>query len=204
MERPAPRGSPEPGSRPSPRRGVTAAAGEGPQGRRYWRRLRRQKDAILNVRAAETRWLTPLERGLRAAARGLAHPVFLAAEVVFHLGWVALNTVGIFAALRWDPYPFPLLAGVASVQALFIGLLILMYEERSARVEEVREETELQVALHTEREATKLLRMVAEIQTALGIPTREQDEELAEMAQPLDPDRLRETTRDQLRRADEP
>src|SRR5690606_23965165 len=99
--------------------------------------------------------------------------------------------------------PFSLLTGLASAQALFIGLLILMYEERSAEVEEVRAETELQVSLHAERETTKLLRMMAEVHRALGIRSEEHDAELAEMEQPLDPERLRETTEDELEREEE-
>lgn len=175
-----------------------------PRGTRrgYWRRLRRQKEEILNVRADAAERQTPLERGLAGTARVLANPFFFAAELLFHLAWVLLNTVAP-EPLRWDSYPFPLLAGIASVQALFIGLLILMYEERNEQVGEIREETDLQVSLHTERETTKLLRMMREVHEALGIQGREQDGELQEMSQPLDPQRLREVMETRLRELDQ-
>ena len=171
----------------------------GTEGRRgYWRRLSRQKEQILNVRAEAARKRSRLERALVATARSIAHPLFFAAEIAFHLVWVVLNAFLLPPALRWDSYPFPLLTGLASLQALLIGLLILMYEERSAAVQEVREETELQVNLHAERETTKLLRMMAEVHDALGIRSAEHDAELEEMAQPLDPQRLRDSTESQL------
>jgi uncharacterized membrane protein len=180
-----------------------SGAEPGPNGREYWRRLRRQKEQILNVRAEAARRRTPLERMLASTARSLAHPLFFAGEVVFHLAWVALNALLLPGPLRWDPFPFPLMTGLASLQALLIGLLILMYEERSARVQEVREETELQVNLHAERETTKLLRMMAEVHRALGIPSREHDAELSQMERPLDPARLRSTTEEELREVEE-
>lgn len=173
-----------------------------PDGRRYWRELHRQKDEILNIRADAARHRTPLERVLAATAKRLADPTFFAAEVVFHLLWVALNAYLLPESLRWDPYPFSLLTGFASIQALFIGLLILMYEERSAAVDEIRQETELQVNLHTERETTKLLRMMAEVHHALGLRSQERDPELEQMEQPLDPARLRDHTEEQIDEAE--
>lgn len=168
----------------------------------YWRRLRRQKQEILSVRADAVRRRTPLERLLAAVARRLAHPAFFAAEAALHLVWVALNAGWVAGVRPWDPYPFPLLAGIDSMQALGIALLILMHQERDARVAELREETELQVALHDERETTKLLRMMRELHDALGVRGAERNEELDEMSEPLDPQRLRESLETRLRDAD--
>lgn len=55
------------------------------------------------------------------------------------------------------------LATIASVEAPFIALFVLMHQKRETNVEELRGEVELQVALHTEREVTMLLRLVAEL-----------------------------------------
>lgn len=85
----------------------------------------------------------------------------------------------------------------------WIALLILMQETHESRIAELREETDLQVALHAEREATKLLRLMLDVHRALGIKSPELDDEFDEMARPLDPDRLRESLEERLRRADE-
>lgn len=169
----------------------------------YWSGIRSQKNEILNVRADAARRRGLLEQLIARAGHFLARPGFFAAELIFHTGWILANTGVIPGVVPWDPFPFSFLTGLASAQALIIGLLILMYEERSARIAEIRDETALQVALHAERETTKLIRLVLEVQAALGVRTTEPDEEIAEMAEPLDPGRLRHTTEEVLREADD-
>lgn len=165
-------------------------------------RSRGEKREILNVREDATRRWDTLSHLIARTARLLSHPLFLAGELIFHVGWVACN-VGLVAGVSpWDPYPFSLLTGVASVQALFIGLLILVYEERSARVDELREETNLQVSLHAERETTKLIQMVHEVHGALGLTTADRDPAVAEMEQTLDPHSLRDRMEERMDRHD--
>lgn len=170
--------------------------------RRYWAKVEGQKQDILNVRADATRRSGMLHRGLARMARALGHPAFFAAELAFHVGWIALNLGAAPDVEPWDPYPFGMLGGLASVQALFIGLLILMYEVRDARVGELREETDLQVSLHAERETTKLIQLMLDVHRALGIRSAEGDADLPEMARPLDPASLRDDTERRLRDAD--
>lgn len=124
------------------------------------------------------------------AGDALAHPLFFLGAVVFHFGWVWLNVRAISPIEPFDPNPFPLLAMIASAEAPFIALLILMRQQRDARIAQLRDEVILQTALHAERETSKLLRMMEELQNGLGVASREHDDELEEMKQPIDPDRL--------------
>lgn len=165
---------------------------------RYWKRVDRQKDEILVVREDALRRRTLLQRWLERVAQTLAHPAFFLGEAAFHVLWVLANSGWVPDITPWDPYPFGFLFGLASVQAFFVGLLILMHTRFESRIGELREEIDLQVALHAERETTKLLRMVAEVQRALGITSCEFDAELREMAQPLRPDRLMRETEEHL------
>jgi uncharacterized membrane protein len=68
-----------------------------------------------------------------------------------------------------------MLGGLASMQALFIGLLILMYAQHESHIAEGREEVDLQVALHSERETSKVLRMLTELHNSLVIRSNEHD-----------------------------
>ena len=90
----------------------------------------------------------------------------------------------------WDPYPFTFLATIASVEAPFISLLVLMRQHRDERIAELREEIDLQVSLHIEREVTAALRMLGEVQHALRVQTRMDGETLQQMEQPLDAEHL--------------
>lgn len=164
----------------------------------YWRRLRRQKDEIMNVRVEMVKQRGLLQRAVVRATRLIAHPVFFVAHVVVVIAWIVLNLFPPAGMRPWDPYPFGLLTMGGSLEALFIALLILMHQENESSIAELREETQLQVALHGERETTKLLRLLEDVHRHLGIESRDLDDELEEMKQPLDPYQLRRSLADRL------
>lgn len=164
----------------------------------YWSRIASQKRQIFNVRAESLRERTRGERMLARVASALADPRFFAAELLFHALWIGLNLNLTGWIPAWDPFPFSALTGLASVQALLIALLLLMHSQNELRIDEVREETDLQVALHAERETTRLLQMVIELHEKLGIESKVPGDELDEMQQPLDPNQLRDVTAQQI------
>ncbi len=154
------------------------------------------------MREEMTRRRSWLAAGIDRAGNLLAHPVFFTVLLAAHLGWVAANLGWIPGVPAWDPYPFMLLATIASAEAPFIALLILMRQHRDQRIDELREEVTLQVDLHVEREATKALRMLAAIHEKLGIET-EAGEDLDRMTEELDPRLLLEDLEERLEEAEE-
>ena len=151
---------------------------------------RRGSEEILNVRRR-------IEEG-RGRGHGwvvrvgnfLARPGFFFVTLALHAAWLLANVPAWVPWTPWDPPPFALLAMIASVEAPFVALLILMRQEHDRRIAELREETSLQVAFHTEREATVQLRLLVAIAERLGI---ERLDRLAdtEAGKPLDLDSLR-------------
>lgn len=155
----------------------------------YWRDIRERKEEIVSVREEVTRRRTPLAAVIDRTGELLAHPVFFAVVVAFHLAWLLLNSGWIPGVRPWDPYPFTFLATIASVEAPFITLLVLMRQRRDRHVEELREEVLLQVELHMERQTSRELEMLAAIQDRLGID-RPSDDDLERMTDPVDPEDL--------------
>jgi uncharacterized membrane protein len=130
----------------------------------------------------------------------LARPRFFLWVLAAHAIWVVLNLP--FVPWKpWDPYPFTFLATLASVEAPFITLLVLMHQQRESHIAELREETHLQVSLHLERELTMALRLLRETQRAAGTETHEDPEILRKMQVDLDEERLLENVRRELREA---
>ena len=164
----------------------------------YWNQVASQKRQIFNVRAEALRERSWGDRALARVARAIADRRFFFGELSFHLAWIVLNSIALPGVSPWDPYPFSLLTGLASLQALLIALLLLMHSQSELRIDQVREETDLQVALHAERETTRLLQMVTEIHDRLGIRSEVPEDELREMRQPLDPNQLRTVTAQQI------
>jgi uncharacterized membrane protein len=170
----------------------------------HWQKISKSTQEILNVRSEVTKhrqWPQALVDWVGSA---LASPKFFIAMAAFHLLWVVLN-LPIYPAWYkpWDPYPFTFLATIASVEAPFIALLVLMRQQRDSHIEELREEIDLQVSLHLERQSTVLLRLVDEIQKKLGVETEQDREVLENMEDYLDPEILMENLRRHLSRIEE-
>ena len=117
--------------------------------------------------------------------------------------WVVLNLPIYPWYQPWDPYPFTFLATVASAEAPFITLLVLMRQQRDSRISELREETHLQVSLHVERELTMTLRLLGEIQEHLRIDSRQDPQALGNLRGDFDPHSLLEKLREQLESAEQ-
>jgi uncharacterized membrane protein len=82
-------------------------------------------------------------------------------------GWIAANMV-LPQPERLDPFPFPLLTLVLSIEAIFLSIFILMSQNRAARVSDKRSHLDLQLTLLSEQENTKMLLMLEQIGRAVG------------------------------------
>jgi uncharacterized membrane protein len=77
----------------------------------------------------------------------------------------------------WDE-TLVVLAMVASVEAIFLSMFILISQNRMAAVSDRRAELDLQVSLLSEHEVTKLVEMVSAIANRLGVSCSDDIEEL--------------------------
>ena len=154
---------------------------------------------ILNVRLEVAKRQGPLGDFVDAVARILAGPLFFTVLLGSHIAWVILNLPWM-PWQPWDPYPFVFLATVASAEAPFIALLILMYQHRQERINELRDELALQINLHIERKASLSLRMLEDLYREMG---RTHDHEgLDRLKQDLDVRELMEQIREELDEAE--
>ncbi|MDQ2696987.1 MAG: DUF1003 domain-containing protein [Pseudomonadota bacterium] len=171
--------------------------------RAHWQGVGRRTEEILNVRSEMARRRTRLTATIDRLGRMLAHPAFFLVLLAAHLLWIALN-LPLYPGFRpWDPYPFVLLATIASVEAPFIALLVLMRQWRDSRIDELRDEIGLQVALHVERQTTMVLRLLDEMEKHLDIRTRQDPEILNHMEENLDPQHLMTNLHKDLQKAEE-
>lgn len=82
---------------------------------------------------------------------------FLVTQAVFFGVWIGYN----LALQPFDPYPFPLLMLLVSLEAIFLSVFILISQNLSAAESDRRHHLDLQTNLLTEREMTALMRLVA-------------------------------------------
>lgn len=108
--------------------------------------------------------------------------------------WVIVNTGYIPGIKPFDPYPFNFLTMVVSLEAIFLSVIVLITQNRAAKIADLREEIDFQVNIRTEHESQKILRMLECIERRLNIP-KSVDRELAQFERGLDLDVLEQEIR---------
>lgn len=98
--------------------------------------------------------------------------------------WIGANVM--MGDVAFDPFPFVLLTTVVSLEAIFLTLMVLVSQNREAKLEEQRADLDLQIDLLAEYEVTRLLCLVSAIAKKLDIHESE-DGELKELLSTVRP-----------------
>jgi uncharacterized membrane protein len=107
------------------------------------------------------------ERVADAVAATVGSWQFIIIQSVLLTLWMALNLVGWF--YQWDPYPFILLNLVLSFQAAFASPIIMMSQNRQAKLDDRRNRLDLQINLLAEQENTEMLKLLRLLCEKAGI-----------------------------------
>jgi len=124
------------------------------------------------------------ERVADAVAYWVGSWAFVVIQSLLLAVWLMVNFIH-FAWQPWDPYPFVLLNLVLSFQAAFATPIILMSENRQARIWDRRNQLDLQINLLAEQENTEQLKLLRLICERLQIPFERAGANALE--QPIDP-----------------
>src|SRR5215831_19884232 len=111
-----------------------------------------------NWHAGHSAQLTVGQRIADAVAATMGSWSFIIVQSVILAGWIVLNVIAWF--YHWDPYPFILLNLVLSFQAAFASPIIMMSQNRQARLDSRREQLDLQINLLAEQENTEMLKLL--------------------------------------------
>jgi uncharacterized membrane protein len=119
-------------------------------------------------------------RGDRVADRVAAWVgswTFIIAQTVILLLWIVLNVV---AWMRhWDPYPFILLNLALSFQSAYAAPILMISQNRQAKLSERRNHLDLQINMLAEQETTEILRLLRLLCEHTGVRLDEVDSERA-------------------------
>lgn len=111
---------------------------------------------------------------------------FVYAHIVWFGLWIFFNS-GRFGILPFDPFPYGLLTMIVSLEAIFLSTFVLIHQNRMSQESEERAELDLQINLLTERELTRVLQMLDEIQDKMGIEN-DSDKELTMLERETKPE----------------
>lgn len=185
-------------SRRSPDTGGERAAEEGQEEREQ---EEDREGEALNVREEVSKHRGRIARAIEATSKGLSHPATLFGLVGLHAAWIVLNSGLVPGVVVWDPYPFTFLATVASVEAPFLTILVLMGQHRESRINELRDEVTLQVAFQSEKKASAALRLLLQQAKGRGLEQDELDH-MSPLEHALDADELLASVQQHLEQAE--
>jgi uncharacterized membrane protein len=131
--------------------------------------VHRNIDALLEVRQKFERGKSRQDRVADAITSFTGSMPFLYIHAALVILWLAVN-MGLIPGLKpFDPFPFVMLAMIASVEAIFLSTFVLISQNRAAALAEKRAELDLQINLLTEHEVTRLIELVDLMTRHFGI-----------------------------------
>ena len=140
--------------------------------------------AELQRRVEERRTLG--ERVSSRLLRVLGSMPFVAVHLLLVATWIAANVGWLPGVRPFDPYPFGMLALLVSGEGMFLAIFVLIASNRLSRESNQRAHLDLQIALLTEAEITKVLSVLGDLSRHLGRDPHLDDAQLAHLSQPTD------------------
>jgi uncharacterized membrane protein len=134
----------------------------------------------------------------RSSIERLSDSITLAAaagpSIVLHAiwfaAWIAINTGVVPVLSPFDPFPFPLLTMIVSLEAIFLALFVLASQNRLAKQSDLRANLDLQIDLLVEREMTAVLQLLRDIATHLKVDTDVTTDQISDLTKKTDVQKL--------------
>lgn len=143
-----------------------------------------RKKIFYSIKAKADAKRTVLERMADYMTSTFGSNTFLILNVILFVAWLLINTNKISFIPAFDIFPFNLLTNLVSLEAIILAIFVLISQNRTSKVDDLREETHLQLNLISEKEITKLIKMMALLLEKNGIDLS-QDPELKKMVRPV-------------------
>src|SRR5450631_2021109 len=101
-------------------------------------------EAVRDYYKREERSIGPAQRLLERLGDAIGRPAFLGAILVFVALWILINVMATrFGIAAFDPPPFAVLEAIVSLAALLITTIVLIGQNRLAKLEQRRGQMEL-------------------------------------------------------------
>ena len=137
-------------------------------------------DSIVSHQQREEEKLTRPERYLQRICALIGRPGYLFAVLALVALWILGNLLVASLAMKpFDPPPFERLQGMLTFAALATSTIVLITQQRQARLENQRAHLDLQVNLLTEQKVTKLIHLIEELRRDLPNVKNRHDPEVA-------------------------
>jgi uncharacterized membrane protein len=145
-------------------------------------------ETIATLHAAAERSVPRHQRLIETLTGHLGRPISFYLMICFVVLWIAINVFARHAHLaHYDPSPFSGLQAIVSISSLLVSTMVLITQNRQARLAEQRSHFDIQVNLLAEQKITKLIALVEELREDLPNVRNRSDPEAEEMKHAADP-----------------
>jgi uncharacterized membrane protein len=143
--------------------------------------------SLLEVQKREWEQRGPAQRFVDRISRLIGRPTYLIVLLGFTTGWIGVNILGPRLGLpAFDPLPFALLDGTLSLAALVSTTMVLIAQNRQARLEQQHTHIALQVNLLTEQKVAKVINLIEELRRDLPMVKNRYDPQAEVLARKTD------------------
>ena len=144
-------------------------------------------ESVIAMHRQEFAKLTGWERMLDQVGVFVGRPGFLIALCSGVSLWIAINVLAPRLGLAaLDAPPFPLLHVFLAFFALATSTVVLIAQQRQARVESRKAHLDLQLSLLAERKASAIIRLLEDLRRDLPMVHDRHDAEASELQRPAD------------------
>lgn len=151
--------------------------------------IQNQREIIQSFKAKMDKKRTFLERSADRITEIAGGNTFLFLNILWFVVWIVINVKLISSIQPFDPFPFSFLTAAVSLEAIVLAILVLISQNRSARIADIREEIQLQVNVISEQEITKIIEMLELLLEKNNVSLKD-DKELREMLKPTDREKI--------------
>ena len=161
-----------------------------------------QIETIATLHAQAQRNVGFHQRAVESVTAFLGRPLFLNITIGVVVLWIVVNLFPhAFGLSRFDPAPFYWLQGAIGLGALLLTIVVLITQNRQARLSERRAQLDLQVNLLAEQKIAKLIALVEELRRDLPSVKDRVDPEAEAMQQSADPHAVLEALEEKMEEA---
>ena len=170
---------------------VRSADASGPQVGSEHAQITENIAAVLEFYTREDQKISRSQRVVERISLFAGQPVFLAFILLLVAAWMLANVLLHQAGMReFDPAPFFALQGVLGLGALLTATIVLIKQNRAARLAEQRAHLDLKVMLLTEQKTAKLIDLIEELRRDMPNVRNRHDPDAAVLQQSMNPNQV--------------
>jgi uncharacterized membrane protein len=163
----------------------------------FQRRLKSRRRVIQSFEAKSNLNRNVSEKVADFITSHLGSMGFLFFNILWFSIWVIIN-IGFISAIKpFDPFPFGLLTMIVSLEAICLAIVVLISQNRAAKIDDLREEIDLHINTISEEEITKMMELQVLLLKKNGVDVSN-DPELMQMLVPMDLDSIEKSIEKQI------